>query len=81
MNKKNLFIFISFILSFCLFTAIVILHFISRMNLPGFFGNLIPPEYVEFFIQILPGTIYTDVPLLYLFAIIVFGMCILIAPI
>ena len=81
MDKKKLFIFISFILSFCLFTAIIILHFVSRMNLPGFLGNLIPPEYIDFFIQILPGTIYTDVFLLYLFPIIVFGIYVLIAPI
>jgi hypothetical protein len=81
MEKKNLFILISFILSLCLFSTIIILYIIDLLNIPGFPGSLIPFEYIQFFIQILPGTIFTDLPLLYLFSIIVFAIFIGIAPI
>jgi hypothetical protein len=81
MEKKKFFILLSLVLSVCLFSAILILYFIDQMNIPGFPSSLIPKEYVDFFIQILPGNIYTDLILLYLFPILVFGMYIMIAPI
>ncbi|TFG16507.1 MAG: hypothetical protein EU531_06280 [Promethearchaeota archaeon] len=81
MEKKNLFILISFVLSVCLFTVIIILYLIDQMNIPGFPGSLIPMEYVNFFIHVLPGTIFTDLLLLYFFPIVVFAIYILIAPI
>jgi len=80
MEKKKLFILISLILSICLFTVILILYFIDEMHILGFPTNLIPREYVDFFIQILPGTIFTDLLLLYVFPILVFGVYIFIAP-
>lgn len=80
MEKKNLFILISLVLSVILFTVIIILYLIDLMNIPGLPSSLIPMEYIKFFIQILPGTIYTDLLLLYLFPIVIFALYILIAP-
>ncbi|TFF85475.1 MAG: hypothetical protein EU517_01565 [Promethearchaeota archaeon] len=81
MENKNLFMLISLVLSFCLFFAIMILYFIDEMNLPGLPTSLIPAEYIHFFIQILPGTIFTDLILLYIFPMVVFAIFILIAPV
>ncbi|MFX1371797.1 MAG: hypothetical protein ACFFCE_08045 [Promethearchaeota archaeon] len=41
---------------------------------------LIPIEYVKYFVAILPGELWTDTILLYIFALIAFGIFYLIAP-
>lgn len=81
MERKKLFILLSLVLSVCLFSAIMILYLIDKMNILGFPSSLIPIEYVDFFIQIIPGSIYTDLILLYIFPVLVFGIYILIAPV
>ena len=81
MEKKKLFILVSLVLSISLFSAILILDLINQINISGFPSSLIPREYIDFFIQILPGSFYTDIILLYLFPVLVFGIYILIAPV
>ena len=75
-----MFILISFLTSFALFIVIYILFFIDTLHIPGFPPSLIPPEYIQEFILILPGPIYSDVPLLFLFPLLIFALFVLIAP-
>jgi hypothetical protein len=81
MERKNIFIIISFILSIVLFATIYILYLIDTLHLPGLPPSLIPPEYIHDFILILPGPIFTDVPLLFLFPLLIFALFVLIAPV
>jgi hypothetical protein len=80
MERKNLFIFISLIISIGLFVTIYLLFLIDTLHIPGLLTSLIPHEYIDEFILILPGPIYTDVPLLFLFPLLIFALYVLIAP-
>ncbi|MFX1295338.1 MAG: hypothetical protein ACFFD2_10860 [Promethearchaeota archaeon] len=66
---------ISFVLSLAVYLVIIILGIISK---PGF--DLIPNEYISEFIQILPGSIYTDLILIYIIPILFFFLFYFIAP-
>ncbi|MFW9938006.1 MAG: hypothetical protein ACFFD5_10175 [Candidatus Thorarchaeota archaeon] len=81
MERKNVFIILSLIVSITLFLTIFILFLIDTLHIPGIPSSLIPHEYIDEFILILPGPIYTDVPLLFLFPLLIFALYVLIAPI
>lgn len=76
--EKNLYpIFVCFILSVILFVVFIILGVIRIIN-PA--SNLIPPEYVIFFLPILPGMMYSDIIFIYLFPILIFCIFFAISP-
>ena len=81
MERKNIFLLTSLIMSIALFATIYILFLIDILHLPGFPPSLIPYEYIHEFILILPGPIYTDIPLLFLFPLLIFALYAFIAPI
>ncbi|MFX1420290.1 MAG: hypothetical protein ACFE9N_15375 [Promethearchaeota archaeon] len=66
-----------FLISLAIFAVIYILSILQRdwMTL-----NLIPPEYIHYFVSILPGPLWTDTILLYLFPVASFGIFYLISP-
>ena len=62
LEKKFYLVFIGFLLTIILFMGIIILGILSMFF---HFGDLIPFEYIKYFVKILPGPIYTDIILLY----------------
>ncbi|MFW9828156.1 MAG: hypothetical protein ACFFEY_11215 [Candidatus Thorarchaeota archaeon] len=75
--KKFLNLMIGFIISLALFAVIYALAVIQRgLGIP----ELIPPEYVSHFVAIIPGPLWTDTILLYLFPIGSFALFFLISP-
>ena len=76
MKKSNLFLISSFILLLALIATILILFVVS--NTIHF--SLIPSEYIFEFVNILPGTIYTDILILLVLPFLVGSLYIIIAP-
>ena len=76
MEKKYVPLLIGFIISILLFVSIFILNIIS-INTGH---NLIPKEYIFIFVPVLPGTMITDVILLYLFPLAIYLLIYLISP-
>jgi len=77
-SKKFLSTIISFTISLMIFVIIYLLALLQRGWVT--WGNLVPVEYVTHFVAILPGPLWTDTILLYIFPLIVFGIFYLIAP-
>ena len=77
-NKKFLSTIVGFMISLIIFCVIYGLTILQR-NL-GMGVDLIPPEYVSHFVAILPGPLWTDTILLYIFPIVSFGLFYLISP-
>ncbi len=75
MKRKFFFLIVTFLLSSSIFLVIIILGFLSG---PG--ADLIPPEYIDKFVAILPGSIYTDIILIYSIPIICFAIYYIISP-
>ncbi len=75
--ERYITIFIGFLLSSLLFFTIFFLGWLQRI-----LGtiDLIPPEYLTNFIAFLPGPLWSDMILLYLFPLITFGIFYLLAP-
>ncbi len=61
-RSKYLWLFVGFAISVATFIAIVVLAEVQK-TLPG--TNLIPKEYVEYFVNFLPGNLFTDLIFLY----------------
>jgi len=76
--KKFLSTIIGFAISLTIFVIIYILSILQKEWIA--WGNLIPPEYVSHFVAILPGPLWTDTILLYLFPVVAFGLFYLISP-
>ncbi|HUY00715.1 MAG TPA: hypothetical protein VMV49_14235 [Candidatus Deferrimicrobium sp.] len=75
MDRKYLPILVGFFVSLGIFLTLITLGLLQKGGPP-----LIPYEYVEEFIVIIPGSMYTDIIILYLLPIIFFGIFYLIAP-
>jgi hypothetical protein len=75
--ERYITIFIGFLLSSLLFFTIFFLGWIQRI-----LGtvDLVPQEYLTHFIAFLPGPLWSDMILLYLFPLIAFGIFYLLAP-
>lgn len=75
--KKFLSLMFGFLISLTLFAVIYGLAVIQKeLGIP----DLVPPEYVSYFIAILPGPLWTDTIFLYLFPIASFALFFLISP-
>lgn len=77
MERKNISLIATFFVSLALLVGIMVAHEVKIGNPPQ---NLVPHEYITEFVVVLPGTIYTDTLLIYLFPIIGFGIFYLVAP-
>ena len=83
MQKKHFFLIFSFLLSLLLYVTIYILGEIQRASwLPGAGPplNIIPIEYIDYFVVILPGPLWTDIIMLYLLPVVVFFIFFALAP-
>lgn len=77
MEKKFVPIFICFAFSLIVFLAFIILGTITYKN-PGL--DLVPIEYVRWFLPLLPGTMYTDIIFFYFFPIVCYFIFYIISP-
>ncbi|UCC18460.1 MAG: hypothetical protein JSV62_10120 [Promethearchaeota archaeon] len=75
--KKFLSTIFGFLISLAIFVVIYVLSILQR---DWMIGDLIPPEYVTHFVAILPGPLWTDTILLYLFPIASFAVFYFISP-
>ncbi|MFX1569606.1 MAG: hypothetical protein ACFFCV_14695 [Promethearchaeota archaeon] len=76
-NKKFLSIIIGFAVSLTIF---IVIYILSLLQKGWVYENLIPREYVKYFVFILPGELWTDTILLYLFPLAIYGLFHIIAP-
>ncbi len=76
-NRKFLSTVIGFAVSLTIFFVIYILSILQKN---WAMGDLIPHEYIIDFVAILPGPLWTDTILLYLFPLTIYGLFHLIAP-
>ncbi|MFW9771238.1 MAG: hypothetical protein ACFFBY_00630 [Promethearchaeota archaeon] len=77
MEKKYLPIFICFLFSLIVFVSFLILGILTFNN-PSL--DLIPIEYIRWFLPLLPGPIYTDIILFYVFPILCYFIFYFISP-
>ncbi|NHI94644.1 MAG: hypothetical protein EAX96_19285 [Candidatus Lokiarchaeota archaeon] len=63
--KKYVLVLMGFIISLIIFSIIIILGVYAKEIKLALGQQIIPPEYVTYFIWLLPGTVFTDVPILY----------------
>ncbi|MFX0018699.1 MAG: hypothetical protein ACFFAK_15255 [Promethearchaeota archaeon] len=77
MEKKFVPVLICFIFSIIVFLTFLILGILT-VNNPGL--DLIPIEYVYWFLPLLPGTMYTDTIFFYLFPILIYLIFFAISP-
>jgi hypothetical protein len=78
MEKKYITLIFGFIVSLLVYGVIYLLALISRAG--SGIPPLVPPEYVKFFVAVLPGPLWTDVILLYILPVITFLVFVAIAP-